>query len=96
MTRYIVDADAIHGAHIAVRGTASRVQAEVAAMHSHLQALQDSWSGQASAAFQGVVQEWRATQLRVEESLAAINEALAHAGRQYDEVEQGNLRMFAA
>lgn len=42
------------------------------------------------------MQDWRATQLRVEESLAAINEALAHAGRTYDEVEQGNLRMFAA
>ena len=96
MSRYVVDADAIHGAHIAVRGTASRVQSEVSAMHSQLQALQDSWSGQASVAFQGVVQDWRATALRVEESLAAINEALAAAGRQYDEVEQGNTRMVAA
>ena len=42
------------------------------------------------------MQDWRATALRVEESLAAINEALAAAGRQYDEVEQGNTRMFAA
>ncbi|MCH1884359.1 WXG100 family type VII secretion target [Agrococcus sp. ARC_14] len=96
MSKYVVDAEAIHGAHIAVRGTAGRLQSEVTAMHSQLQALQDSWSGQASIAFQGVVQDWRATQLRVEESLAGINEALAHAGRQYDEVEQGNLRMFAA
>lgn len=96
MSRYVVDADAIHGASIAVRGTATRLQSEVSAMHSQLQALQDSWSGQASVAFQGVVQDWRATQIRVEESLAAINEALAQAGRQYDEVEQGNLRMFAA
>ena len=96
MSRYVVDADAIHGASVAVRGTAARLQSEASAMHSQLQALQDSWSGQASVAFQGVVQDWRATQMRVEESLAGINEALAHAGRQYDEVEQGNLRMFAA
>lgn len=96
MSRYVVDADAIHGAHISVRGTAGRVQSEVSAMHSQLLALQDSWSGQASVAFQGLLQEWRAVQLRVEESLANINEALAHAGRQYDEVEQGNTRMFAA
>ncbi|MCR8670770.1 WXG100 family type VII secretion target [Agrococcus sp. HG114] len=95
MSRYVVDGDAIHGAHISVRGTASRLQSEVAAMHAQLQALQDSWSGQASVAFQGVLQEWRATQLRVEESLASINEALAMAGRQYDEVEQGNTRLFA-
>lgn len=96
MSKYVVDADAIHGAHIAVRSTASRVQSEVSAMHSQLQALQDSWTGQASIAFQGVLQDWRATQMRVEESLAAINEGLAAAGRQYDEVEQGNTRMFAA
>lgn len=95
MSRYVVDADAIRGAHIGVRGTASRVQSEVASMHGQLQALQDSWSGQASVAFQGLVQDWRATQLRVEESLASINEALAAAGRQYDEVEQGNTRLFA-
>ena len=95
MSRYVVDADAIHGAHVAVRGTASRLQADAAAMHSQLQALQDSWTGQASAAFQGVLQEWRATQMRVEESLTSINEALAAAGRQYDEVEQGNTRIFA-
>ncbi|KAA6434916.1 WXG100 family type VII secretion target [Agrococcus sediminis] len=95
MSRFVVDADAIHGAHLAVRGTASRLQSEAAAMHGQLQALQDSWTGQASVAFQGVLQDWRATQLRVEESLASINEALAHAGRQYAEVEQGNARMFA-
>jgi WXG100 family type VII secretion target len=95
MSRYVVDADAIHGAHVAVRSTASRLQADAAAMHAQLQALQDSWTGQASAAFQGVLQEWRATQMRVEESLTNINEALATAGRHYDEVEQGNTRIFA-
>ena len=95
MTRYVVDADAIQGAHVAVRGTAMRVQSEVSAMHAQLQALQDSWTGQASVAFQGVLQDWRATQQRVEESLAAINEALALAGRQYADVEQGNARLFA-
>lgn len=96
MSRFVVDADAIQGAHIAVRGTASRVQSEVASMHAQLQALQDTWSGQASVAFQGVLADWRATQVRVEESLAAITEALAVAGRQYDEVESGNTRLFAA
>ena len=95
MSRYVVDGDAIHGAHLAVRATASRLQSESAAMLAQLQALQDSWTGQASVAFQGVVQDWRATQVRVEESLASINEALALAGRQYDEVEQGNTRLFA-
>jgi early secretory antigenic target protein ESAT-6 len=94
MSRYVVDADAIHGAHIGVRGTGSRVQSEVAGMLAQLQSLQDSWTGQASVAFQALVQEWRATQQRVEESLANINDALAAAGRQYDEVEAGNARLF--
>ncbi|MET4098159.1 early secretory antigenic target protein ESAT-6 [Agrococcus sp. UYP10] len=94
MSRYGVDADALHGAHVGVRGTGSRVQSEVAAMLAQLQALQESWTGQASVAFQALLQEWRATQQRVDESLANINEALAAAGRQYDEVEAGNARLF--
>ena len=56
--------------------------------------LQSSWGGQASTAFQSVLADWNATQQRVEESLAAINGALGHAGRGYAEVEERNARMF--
>ena len=72
----------------------SRIQADVAGLQSQLVGLQQSWTGQAATAFQGVVADWRATQQRVEESLATINAALAQAGQHYADIEQQNARLF--
>jgi WXG100 family type VII secretion target len=95
MTRYQVDSDEVLGASAAVRGSISRIQAEVGAMHGQLVNLQSSWTGPAAAAFQSLASEWRATQQRVEENLGAINQALGVAGQQYAEAEAANARMFA-
>jgi len=94
MTRYHVDADAVLSTNSAVQAAIGRIQSEVATMHTLLVDLQSSWGGQAASAFQGVVADWRATQLRVEESITAINQALAFAGQQYAEIEHSNSRMF--
>jgi hypothetical protein len=40
------------------------------------------------------VAEWTATQQRVEENLAAINQALTFAAQQYAEIESANARLF--
>jgi early secretory antigenic target protein ESAT-6 len=94
MTRYQVDSDAVFTATGAVRGSISRIQAEVDALHGQLANLQGSWSGQAASAFQVVVNDWKSTQLRVEESLANINAALGQAGQQYADIEATNARLF--
>jgi early secretory antigenic target protein ESAT-6 len=95
MTRYQVDSDEVLGASAALRGSISRIQGEVAALHGQLVNLQSSWSGPAAVAFQSLATDWRATQQRVEENLAAITQALAHAGQQYADIEATNARMFA-
>ena len=95
MTRYQVDSDAVLGATSAVRSSITRIQTEVGGLHSQLTNLQSSWTGEAATAFSGVVTEWKATQQRVEENLAAINQALTHAGQQYAEIEAANARLFA-
>ena len=95
MTRYQVDSEAVLGATSAVRSSADRIGAEVSGMYAQLTNLQGSWSGQAATAFQSVVSDWRATQQRVEESLAAINRALTLAAQQYAEIEAQNTRLFA-
>lgn len=87
MTRFQVDADAVFHASSAIRSTISRIQSEVGGLHS-------SWSGQAATAFQSVVTQWQATQQRVEENLAAINQALNQAGQHYTEIEAQNARLF--
>ncbi|TAL43194.1 MAG: WXG100 family type VII secretion target [Salinibacterium sp.] len=95
MTRYQVDSDAVLSATGAVRNSISRIQSEVAGLHGHLTNLEGSWTGQAATAFGGVVAEWKATQQRVEENLAALNQALVHAGQQYADIESANTRLFA-
>lgn len=94
MTRFQVDSDAVLTATGAVRTSIGRIQAEVTGLHGQLATLQGSWSGQAATAFQSVVTDWKATQQRVEESLAAINQALTQAGQQYAEIEASNARLF--
>ena len=79
---------------LAVQGTIERLRAEVNAMQSGLRELEATWQGAAAGSFQAVVADWRATQLRVEESLAAINTALARATQHYEDAEQANTAMF--
>lgn len=95
MTRYQVDSEAVLSATGAVRSSIGRIQAEVSGLHAQLTDLQGSWTGQASSAFAGVVAEWKITQQRVEENLAAINTALGQAGQQYADIEAANARLFA-
>ena len=94
MTRYQVDSEAVITAAGAVQSSIGRIQAEVAGLHGQLVNLQGSWTGIAAAAFHGVVVDWKHTQQLVEENLAAITLALAHAGQQYADIEQANARLF--
>ena len=95
MTRYQVDSEAVAAATGNVRAAVSRIQAEVSGLHGQLANLQSSWTGQAATAFQGVVGDWKATQQRVEQSLAEINAALGQAGQLYADAEQQNARLFS-
>jgi WXG100 family type VII secretion target len=95
MTRYQVDSEAVLGAHGAIQSTMSRIEAEAANLKGQLLNLQASWSGPAATAFQSIVTDWTSTQHRVEESLAAIGQALGRAGQHYADVEHANARMFA-
>lgn len=95
MSTFQVDSEAVLARATAAQQTVGRIQSEVASLHAQLEQLQSSWTGGAATAFGGVVAEWRTTQQRVEENLAAIGTALARAGQQYAEIEQQNMRLFA-
>ncbi len=94
MTRYQVDSEAVIAATAATRGSIGRLQAEAAGLQSNLAGLNSTWSGSAASAFQGLLAEWTAAYQRVERTLTAMNEALAHAGQGYAEVEAQAARMF--
>jgi WXG100 family type VII secretion target len=95
MTRYQVDSDAVTAATSSARASIGRIQSEVSGLHGQLTALQGSWTGQASTAFQAVVAEWKAVQERVEQSLGSISHALGQAALQYAEAEIANARLFS-
>jgi len=94
MAIFSVDSDEVLTATAAVHGTIERLEAETSAMLGQLTQLQSSWTGSASSAFHGVVEQWRATHRQVEDALTAINHALAAAARQYAEAEQASLSLF--
>jgi len=94
MTRYQVDSDTVIAATAATRGSIGRLQSEAAVLQGTLTGLQSTWSGSAASAFQGLVAEWTAAYQRVEQTLTAMNEALAHAGQGYAEVEAQAARLF--
>lgn len=95
MTRFQVDSDQVAAVSAQTRAMAGRVEADVAALLSSLLDLQGSWTGAASAAFQGCVTEWRALHQQVTQSLASLQTALDTSGRQYAEAEAQSLRMFS-
>jgi len=94
MTSFQVDSDAVIGATGSIHASMERLSGESSALLGQLVNLQGSWTGSASAAFQSVVAEWRATQQRVEESLGTIGHALGSAAQQYAEAETTNTGLF--
>ena len=94
MAVFSVDSDAVLTSTAAMRGTIERLQAETSTMLAQLTQLQASWTGGASVAFQGVVEQWRGTQRNVDDTLASISAALGAAGSQYAEAEQLTVSLF--
>lgn len=94
MAQFNVDADLIASKSAQARAQVETIVAEVNGLTASLQDLQSSWTGSASANFQGVLTNWRNTQRQVEESIAQINEALSRAGINYSDTEMANAAMF--
>lgn len=94
MSVFSVDTEAVLTATAATRGTMERLQAESASLMSQLTQLQSSWTGNASAAFQACGEQWRATQLHVEEALASISTALGSTATQYSDADQYSASLF--
>ncbi len=94
MTTFHVDSDQVLTTASAAQATIERLMADTAGLNAQLTGLQGAWSGQASAAFQSAVAEWRAVQQSVEQTLAGVQQALGAAGSRYAEVEQANAALF--
>mgnify|MGYP001184715659 CR=1 FL=1 len=90
-----VDTDRIASAAGDISRISGEIESQVAAMMARLNGLQDAWQGSASAQFQGVVQQWQATQRTVQQSLDSIGSVLGAAGARYASTEAEAVSMFA-
>ena len=91
---FAVDTARIAAASGDIERISATIESEVRAMMAKLTALQDCWRGAASANFQGVTQDWSATQERIRASLQQISLTLRTAGQDYEMVEQANRMRF--
>lgn len=80
MAQFNVDSEVIAAKSAQARSYVASITADVNGMTASLHDLQSSWTGSASANFQGVLDQWHATQRQVEASITQINEALTRAG----------------
>jgi early secretory antigenic target protein ESAT-6 len=91
---YHVDSDEVAAAAGRAGRSAEAIRAEVAALVAQLTALEHSWQGPASAAFAGVLAQWRTAQAQVEAALASLTQALGAAAAGYADAESAATRMF--
>lgn len=96
MAVFNVNSDDLAIKSTAVKASVDRIRMEVDAMKRNLLDLEGTWTGAAATNFQALLQEWHATQIKVEASLESINSALAMASTQYSQAEDANTRMFTA
>ncbi len=94
MSTFHIDSDSVMSTAQRAAGIAARLSEESALLLAELAGLESMWTGQASAAFQNTVNQWRNTSQVVEQSLISIQQALMHAAESYAEVEAANARMF--
>ncbi len=95
MSVFHVDSQHIASAAVTAEQSATAIRTEVNQMLLFLGGLSESWGGAAAVTFQGLLDQWRATQIQVEESLSAISTQLNHASQTYAEAETAATSLFA-
>jgi len=91
---YHVDSEAVAAAAARATQSGEAIRSEVATLVATLQGLEGTWQGAASAAFAGVLAEWRGAQAHVESALASLGQALGAAAAGYADAEATAARMF--
>lgn len=95
MPVFNVDSSHVSTAAATADQSAEAIRTEVATMMAFLQGLADTWGGTAATSFQSVIEQWRATQAQVEDSLTTIGAHLHQAAATYSDAESQATALFA-
>ena len=85
MATYRVDSDRLQSASAAVNTS----------VYANLQDLQSVWHGSAASSFSGLIEQWRAAQQQMEQSLQNIQQAMSKASTTYAQAETNAQMLFA-
>jgi WXG100 family type VII secretion target len=94
MANYQVDSDQIATSSAAVNSSVSSIRTAVNGMYANISQLQTVWHGAAATKFSSVADQWRSAQTQMEQSLEAIQNALAQASTLYSDAETQASRLF--
>lgn len=95
MAMYAVDSQEVAATAGRVSAISSDIRSQVQALMSDLMALEGSWTGAAQTNFRACVDQWRATQVRVESALDTISAQMNTAATVYAEAEARSAALFA-
>jgi WXG100 family type VII secretion target len=95
MSVFNVDSEQVSSAALTADQSAMTIRTEVSQMMAFLQGLNESWGGTAASGFQSVIEQWRTTQVQVDESLVAISTHLQLAATTYSDAETSAASLFA-
>jgi early secretory antigenic target protein ESAT-6 len=74
---------------------AAEIEARLAQLTAQMNDLAHTWTGAASASFQGLFADWDKTARQMQQALDGIGRALRGAGQDYDALEQKLASAFA-
>ena len=95
MPQFQVDSEQMRSSSAAVSSSISSIRDAVGGMYTNLNGLQQYWTGAAATQFTAVAEQWRAAQIQMEQSLEAIQLALAQASGVYADAEIQASRLFS-
>ena len=95
MPQFQVDSEQMHSSSAAVSSSISSIRDAVGGMYTNLNGLQQHWTGSAATQFNVVAEQWCAAQIQREQSLEAIQMALAQASSVYADAETQASRLFS-
>lgn len=70
-----------------VKSQAATLESQISTLTKDMQALSETWTGSASAAFQSLYQQWKTQATTIQNQLDSISASLKGAGSNYDSVE---------
>jgi WXG100 family type VII secretion target len=74
---------------------ANEIEARIAQLTTQMADLSHTWTGSASASFQGLFHDWDRTARQMKAALDSIGLSLKGAGQDYDTLEQKLTSQFA-